>query len=80
MTDGKTMTNAQMTEFIKSIGRAELYDELNLMRTQERPFNMTQGLFYLKGVCVTLVELGYDGDWVYGTFRAAFEEYYKKGK
>lgn len=68
-----------MMQFIESLDRSELCDELALMRTQKRPPAMSKESFYLKGVCTTLVELGYDEWWVTGTFRPAFEAYYMKG-
>lgn len=80
MISGKTMTNDCMRQFIESLGRSELYDEMALMRTQKRPPAMSKESFYLKGVCTTLVELGYDEWWVAGTFRPAFEAYYMKGR
>lgn len=79
MISGKTMTNDCMMQFIESLGRSELYDELALMKTQKRPPAMSKESFYLKGVCTTLVELGYDEWWVTGTFRPAFEAYHMKG-
>lgn len=79
MINGKTMTNDCMMQFIESLDRSELCDELALMRTQKRPPAMSKESFYLKGVCTTLVELGYDEWWVTGTFRPAFEAYYMKG-
>lgn len=79
MINGKTMTNDCMMQFIESLGRSELYDEMALMRTQKRPPAMSKESFYLKGVCTTLVELGYDEWWVTETFRPAFKEYYMNG-
>ena len=79
MINGKTMTNDCMMQFIESLDHSELCDELALMRTQKRPPAMSKESFYLKGVCTTLVELGYDEWWVTGTFRPAFEAYYMKG-
>lgn len=76
MINGKTMTNDCMMKFIESLGRSELYDEVALMRTQKRPPAISKDSFYLKGVCTTMVELGYDEWWVTGTFRPAFEAYY----
>lgn len=63
-----TMTEQQMMDFIKGIGRSELWDEL-----EERPNKYPR---YLKAVRVTLVELGYDEQWVDTTFRTALEKEY----
>lgn len=76
MINGKTMTTDCMMQFIKSLGRSEIYDELALMKTQKRPPAMSKESFYLKGVCTTLVELGYDEWWVAVTFQPAFKECY----
>lgn len=76
MINGKMMTNECMMKFIESLGRSELYDEMALMRSQKRPPAITKESFYLKGVCTTLVALGYDENWVGGTFRSAFKDYY----
>lgn len=47
MINGKTMTNECMMEFIESLGRSELYDEMALMRSQKRPPAITKESFYL---------------------------------
>lgn len=79
MSNEKIMTNDCMMQFIKSLGRSELYEELTMMKTVARPPEMTKESYYLKGICVTLMELGYDAKWVVVTFRPAFEEYYMHG-
>lgn len=63
-----TMTEQKMLDFIKGIGRSELWDEF-----EERPNKYPR---YLKAVRVTLVELGYDEQWVDTTFRTALEKEY----
>ena len=64
------MTAQQMMDFIKGIGRSELWDEL-----EERPKGYPR---YLKAVRVSLVELGYDEQWVDTTFRTALEKEYMR--
>lgn len=80
MLTGKIMTNECMMEFIESIGRSELYDELAMMQIQKRPPAVTKESFYLKGVCTTLKALGYDEQWVCMTFCPAFKAYYMHGR
>lgn len=62
------MTEKEMMEFIRGVGRSELWDEL-----KDRPKQYPR---YLKAVRVSLVELGYDEEWVDTTFREALESYY----
>lgn len=64
------MTEQKMMTFIKSIGRSELWDEL-----EERPNEYPR---YLKAVRVSLIELGYDEQWVDTTFRTALEKEYMR--
>lgn len=64
----KTMDLDTMSSYIKSIGRCELWDEL-----KERPNKYPR---YLKAIRVSLVELGYDEEWVDTTFRGALEKKY----
>lgn len=63
-----TMTEQKMMDYIKRIGRCELWDEL-----KERPKKYPR---YLKAIRVSLVELGFDEQWVDTTFRAALEKEY----
>lgn len=65
---GKTMAKEEMNNFIKKVGRTELYDEM-----KERP---GKNLRYLKAVRVSLVSLGYDERWVDDEFRTALEAAY----
>ena len=65
---GKTMSKTEMQEFVRKIGRAELYEEL-----RERP---GKNLNYFKGVQTTLVALGYDEAWVHTELtEAMYNEY-----
>ena len=63
-----TMTEQKMMEYIKGIGRSELWDEL-----EDRPKEYPR---YLKAIRVSLVELGFDEEWVGTTFRTALEKEY----
>ena len=67
---GLIMRQEEMMHFIKGIGRAELYDEIE---------NSTKYPNYLKAVRVTLVFLGFDEKWVDTEFRDALEKFYLNG-
>lgn len=58
---GKTMPAAQMQAFVAAIDRAELDDNPAV---------------YLKAVCVTLLALGYDLEWINGILRPQLEKAY----
>lgn len=47
MINGKMIINECMMEFIESLGRSELCDEMALMRSQKRPPAITKESFYL---------------------------------
>lgn len=64
----KTMDLDTMGSYINAIGRSELWSEL-----EERPNKYPR---YLKAIRVSLVELGYDEQWVDTTFRDALEKAY----
>lgn len=68
----KKMSKKKMYEFIKSISRFELYEELERLC----PGKPSGKSAYLKAVRVTLISLGYDTHWVEGDFRHALETYY----
>lgn len=59
---GLTMPAARMQAFIQQIDRAELDEDPRV---------------YQKAVCVTLLSLGYDLEWINGTLRPAMERYIK---
>lgn len=77
----KTMTDNELQQFVKNIGRTELHDEMeeinknkefkgsNLVKTHDYPH-------YLKAVRVSLVALGYDAQWVDTKVRKALEDRY----
>lgn len=73
-----TMTKDGMMTFVDNLGRCEFFDEINdVMKTNNIVFHKAVlDSNYLKGVMVTLVELGYDIYWVYGEFKDAFEDVY----
>lgn len=74
----KIMSEDEMSRYIEKIGRTELFDEMQDLN------NHYYGLVrsgipyprYLKAICVSLVALGYDEQWVDTTFRDALEKRY----
>jgi len=75
------MSPNEMQNFIKAVGRTELYEELQdlssdkyaLVRKGGRPKSR-----YLKAVRATLCALGYDEQWVDDEVRSALEDRYPK--
>lgn len=71
---GKTMDKDEMKRYILSLGRSELFDEIDHMRSEvgkRIPYPR-----YLKAIRVSLVALGYDQQWVEGEFRDALDKMY----
>ena len=73
MAKGLQMSKEMMAEFIDNVGRTELYDEMKNIKIYSMSNKYPP---YLKAVRVTLIELGYDPDWVDGPFRDALEDKY----
>lgn len=75
------MTKDEMMQFIKDIGRCELFDEMEDAKNLAHVFTTWSGKScYLKAVRVTLVTLGYDEQWVDTEFKNALEDYYYNGQ
>ena len=75
--NGKTMTEEEMNSFVKRVGRCELYDELKqIEELKGNPKYRIPDSRYLKAVKVSLVELGYDEEWVVTTFNDALRKEY----
>lgn len=72
----RIMSDNEMHEFIVSVGRPELLDELEDILTSNKP-NVSQSK-YLKAVRASLLTLGYDSNWVEGAFRTALETHYSQ--
>lgn len=75
----KIMTEEEMNNFIESVGRVELFDELEFIRKKEyfNPTNLIgRDSCYLKAIRVALVTLGYDEKWAYSIFADALEARY----
>lgn len=78
--NGKIMTDDEAIEFVATIGRKELFNEFNEMRMSKKIF-LLRGLwhdypFYLKAIRVSLIQQGYDSDWVETKFREILEAAY----
>lgn len=73
------MDEDEMWMFIESIGRTELYEEIEDMNGQSH-LAVRRGRQpssrYLKAIRVALVAQGYDEQWVDTTFRDALEKQY----
>lgn len=73
------MDEDEMNKFIENIGRMELYDEVHdsKLRIGERLKMKWNGYpRYIKAIRVSLVEMGYDEQWVDTEFRDAIEMKY----
>ena len=62
------MGREELEEFVRNVGRQELYDELEERQTK-RPR-------YFKAIQATLLALGYDEKWVYGDLLEALQDQY----
>lgn len=73
----KIMNEKEMISFINSVGRSELFDEIEFINDKsiKLPYQHKQSK-YLKAVRVSLISLGYNEEWVETTFRDALEEKY----
>lgn len=67
ISEGLIMTDEAMLDFIKRLSRSEMYDEVKRTGTYTA---------YLKAICTTLEELGYNRDWIDDKFVYAFIEHY----
>jgi hypothetical protein len=73
------MDEDEMWIFIESIGRTELYDEIEDLNNKNYTLVRRNGIpssRYLKAIRVSLVAQGYDEQWVDTTFRDALEKQY----
>lgn len=73
------MSHQEMMQYIKDVGRTELFQELEDLRNKNYSMirrNTVPSSRYLKAICVSLVALGYDEQWVDTTFRDALETEY----
>lgn len=75
------MTEIEMANLIEEVGRAELFDELRQMEEDTAWHNSTEkwGAVksrYFKAICVTLIALGYDAQWVNDEFYIELEKTY----
>ena len=73
------MDEDEMNKFIENIGRAELYDEVHdskLRRGERLKMKWNGYPRYIKAIRVSLVEMGYDEQWVDTEFRDAIEMKY----
>ena len=78
--NGKIMNNSEMYDYIASIGRCELYDELDDIYRKDAMHSAMRHNYpiYLKAIRVSLYALGYDPEWLDTTFRDALDDYYLK--
>lgn len=78
---GAKMTNEEMVQFIKDIGRCELFHEMEDAKKLAHVYTTWSGYpRYLKAIRVSLVALGYDEEWVDTEFKEALDEYYLGGQ
>lgn len=73
------MDEDEMNKFIENIGRSELYDEVHdskLRRGDRLKMKWNGYPRYIKAIRVSLVEMGYDEQWVDTEFRDAIEMKY----
>lgn len=78
---GKTMTDDEAIRFAFDIGRSEIFDELKEIKERKKLFRYGHTYpFYLKAVRVSLVEMGYDEQWVDEKFRDVLEAVYLGSK
>jgi hypothetical protein len=73
------MDKDEMNKFIENIGRMELYDEVHdskLRRGERLKMKWNGYPRYIKAIRVSLVEMGYDEQWVDTEFRDAIEMKY----
>ena len=73
------MDEDEMNKFIENIGRMELYDEVHdskLRRGERLKMKWNGYPRYIKAIRVSLVEMGYDEQWVDTEFRDAIEMKY----
>ena len=64
------MDEDELTDFVRHVGRGELYDEI-----KERP---TRDPRYFKAIQAALLTLGYDERWVYTDLIEALQKEYLK--
>lgn len=72
----KIMTEEEMNTYIDNIEKSELFGEVRgiISNPPHHPYPR-----YLKAICVSLVALGYDEEWVDTTFRDALKKRYLEG-
>ena len=75
------MTENEMNDYIEKIGRSELFEEIDDLRNPMYAMIRRNGVpypLYLKAILVSLVEQGYDQEWVTTTFKRSLEDKYLK--
>lgn len=80
--DRSVMSADEMNAFIESVGRSELFEEIEELKSDKRSVlnasNPHPYPRYLKAVLVSLVALQYDERWVNTTFKDALDKRYYK--
>ena len=75
------MTENEMNDYIEKIGRSELFEEIDDLRNPMYAMIRRNGVpypRYLKAILVSLVEQGYDQEWVTTNFKRSLEDKYLK--
>lgn len=71
------MSQDEMMQFIKNVGRSELFEEMEDAKELAHVYTTWNGKSrYLKAVRASLIALGYDREWVDTDFKEAIEDYY----
>ncbi len=77
---GKIMSDDEMRRYIDSVGRAELFEEIEDLNNEYYDFVRGNNGYryprYLKAIRVSLVAQGYDQQWVEDEFRKALDKKY----